>query len=163
MESGGGDMNRESEYELVRLILDQVKPRPVIREIILAAYAVGYDEFSDGITLMHELNFRGMKMKHPLGVGHDLLYALGTKSPWLPRECRTDYKARAWDDRWFRDGLSDFGHWFRSPVWWFGLRIGAWWGWRCHRRSGNPMPDLLRDARGQWRRVRLLGNEGITT
>jgi hypothetical protein len=150
-------MSRENEIEIVRYVLEQINPRPLIPEVILAAYEVGYDMHSDGITFMHELNFRGLKMKHPLGVGHDLLYAIGNKSPWLPIGCReSNRKARRWADLWFRDGLKDFGHCFRAPVWWFGLRIGAWHGWNCHRRNGNPSPELLRDVRGQWRRARML-------
>ena len=73
IKSFGGDMTREDEIELVQLILKQIEARPIVREIIQVAYAVGYDQLSDGITFMHELSFRGMKMKHPIGVGHDLL------------------------------------------------------------------------------------------
>ena len=150
-------MTREDEIELVQLILKQIEARPIVGEIIEAAYAVGYDRLSDGITLMHELNFRGMKIKHPLGVGHDLLYALGTKSPWLPKTATSDTAARRWADTWFRTGMRDFGHWFRAPVWWLGLRIGAWHGWNCHRRRGNPTPELLEAVTFEWRRGRILG------
>ena len=157
IKSFGGDMTREDEIELVRLILKQIEARPIVREIVQAAYACEYDKLSDGITLMHELNFRGMKIKHPLGVGHDLLYALGTKSPWLPKTATSDTAARRWADTWFRTGMRDFGHWFRAPVWWLGLRIGAWHGWNCHRRRGNPTPELLEAVTFEWRRARILG------
>ena len=156
IKSFGGDMTREDEIELVQLILKQIEARPIVGEIIEAAYAVGYDRLSDGITLMHELNFRGMKIKHPLGVGHDLLYALGVQSPWLPVDCRTDRKARAWDDLWFRWGMYDFGHWARAPFWWTGLRLGAWHGWNCHRRKGNPTPELLQAVNHEWKKARIL-------
>jgi hypothetical protein len=150
-------MTHETQHELIGYLLRQIEPRPIVREIVNAAYAVGYDQQSDGITFMHELNFRGMKMPHPLGVGHDLLYALGVKSPWLPKTATSDTVARRWADNWFRDGMRDFGHWARAPVWWLGLRLGAWHGWNCHRRNGNPLPELLQAVIFEWRRARILG------
>jgi hypothetical protein len=148
-------MTREETLQFVHLTLKAHDVRPIVREIILTAYAVGYDAHSDGITFMHELNFRGTKMKHPLGVGHDLLYALGTSNPWLPVESRTEYKARQWADVWFRDGMRDYGHWVRAPFWWFGLRIGAWHGWNCHRRKNNPTNELYHAVRTEWRKNRI--------
>ena len=150
-------MVHQTEYELVRWVLRQIDPHPIVREVIDIAYLVNYDQYSDGITLMHELNFRGMKMKHPIGVGHDLLYALGVKSPWLPKSATSDTAARRWADNWFRDSMRDFGHWARAPVWWLGLRIGAWHGWDCHRRICDPTPELLNDVVHEWRRARILG------
>jgi len=150
-------MSHETEQELTKWVLRQIEARPIVSEVILTAYAVKYDELSDGITLMHELSFRGMKMKHPIGVGHDLLYALGTKSPWLTKTATSDTAARRWADTWFRTGMRDFGHWFRAPVWWTGLRLGAWHGWNCHRRNGNPTPELLKAVNREWKKARILG------
>ena len=153
IKSSGGDMSHETEQELTKWVLRQIEARPIVSEVILTAYAVKYDELSDGITLMHELSFRGMKMKHPIGVGHDLLYALGVHSPWLPADCRTDRKARLWADLWFMDAMCDFGHWrLRARTWWTGLRLGAWHGWNCHRRHGNPTPELLEAVNREWKK-----------
>jgi hypothetical protein len=149
-------MSREDEIKLVQLILKQIEARPIVREIVQVAYAEGYDQLSDGITFMHELNFRGMNIKHPIGVGHDLLYALGIQSPWLPKSATSETAARRWADTWFRWGMRDFGHWFRAPVWWTGLRLGAWHGWNCHRRHGNPTPELLEAVNREWKKARIL-------
>jgi len=152
----GLNMKYESDIDLIKLMLYKINPHPIVYEIISVAYAVGYDEFSDGITFMHELNFRGMKMKHPLGVGHDLLYALGVHSPWLPVGCSTNYKAREWADLWFRRGMLDFGHWARAYPWWSGLRVGAWYGWNCHRRTNNPQKELLASVLLEYKKIRVL-------
>lgn len=150
-------MSHETEQELTKWVLKQIEALPIVSEVILAAYAVEYDLLSDGITLMHELSFRGLKMKHPIGVGHDLLYAMGVQSPWLPANCRTDRKARLWADLWFMDAMCDFGHWrSRARIWWLGLRIGAWHGWNCHRRHGNPTPELLQAVNNEWKKARIL-------
>ena len=69
---------------LIGKILDQVKPRKIVRKVIEAAYAAGYEKHSDGITLMSELAFASLKMKHPAGVGHDWLYYMGLSNPFLP-------------------------------------------------------------------------------
>lgn len=156
IKSCGGDVSHETEQELTKWVLKQIEARPIVSEVILTAYAVEYDLLSDGITLMHELSFRGMKMKHPIGVGHDLLYALGIQSPWLPAASRTDRKARLWADLWFRHGMYDFGHWVRNRIWWTGLRIGAWHGWNCHRQHGNPTPELLQAVNQEWQKSRIL-------
>jgi hypothetical protein len=149
-------MSHETEQELIKRVLKQIEARPIVSEVILTAYAVKYDELSDGITLMHELSFRGMKMKHPIGVGHDLLYALGVKSPWLPKSATSNTAARRWADTWFRWGMRDFGHWARARIWWTGLRLGAWHGWNCHRRNGNPTPELLQAVNREWKKARIL-------
>lgn len=149
-------MSHETEQELTKWVLKQIEARPIVSEVILTAYAVEYDLLSDGITLMHELSFRGLRMKHPIGVGHDLLYALGVQSPWLPKTATSDTAARRWADNWFRDGMHDFGHWARAPVWWLGLRLGAWHGWKCHRRNGNPTTELLQAVNQEWRKAQIL-------
>jgi len=123
---------------LISEILKVVKPRKIVTQVISAAYADGYEAHSDGITLMPELAFRSLNMKHPAGVGHDWLYYMGRMNPFLSSILTTDRQARLWADNWFRDALIDFGHPIRARIWWFGLRIGAWWGWRKHRKAGHP-------------------------
>jgi len=61
--------------------LDEVQPRPIVRQVITLAYDAGYEAQSDGITLMPELAFASLKMKHPAGVGHDWLYYMGIQNP----------------------------------------------------------------------------------
>lgn len=117
------------------MILDETDPRSIVRRVIECAYANGYEPHSDGITLMPELEFASFKMKNPCGVGHDWLYYMGDKNPFLPKG--TD--ARAWADNWFKLALIDFEHPIRARIWWFGLRIGAWHGWNCHRWANHPI------------------------
>lgn len=138
-------MNASRHEQIVRLLMDELQPRAIVREVIEVAYAVGYERFSDGITGMHQLAFRGTSIKHPLGVGHDLLYALGKCNPWLPVTVKTDTAIRRWDDLWFRDGMIDFKHPVRGRVWGVGLRLTGYYGWYGHRREGNPQ-DWLRTA-----------------
>ena len=123
---------------LIADILKVVKPRKIVVQVIAAAYADGYEAHSDGITLMPELAFRSLNMKHPAGVGHDWLYYQGCANPFLPSILTSDRQARSWADKWFRDALIDFGHPIRARLYWLGLRIGGWWGWRCHRKAGHP-------------------------
>ena len=120
---------------LVMLLLAEVKPRPIVRKVIQKAYAAGYEKKSDGITLMPELSFRSFKMKHPAGVGHDWLYYMGIDNPFLPTEMESEWSARIWADRWFRKALQDFGRPIRAQIYFMGLRIGGWWGWRKHRKK----------------------------
>ncbi len=126
---------------LIGEILAEVKPRKIVRLVIMAAYAAGYEKHSDGITLMPELEFSGFHMKHPAGVGHDWLYYMGLQNPYLPAGQRNDAAARRWADDWFRSALIDFGHPIRARIWWLGLRLGAWHGWRCHRLKNHPGTD----------------------
>ena len=126
---------------LIGELLDQIKPRKIVRLVIMAAYAAGYEKHSDGITLMPELEFSGFHMKHPAGVGHDWLYYMGLQNPYLPAGQRNDAAARRWADDWFRSALIDFGHPIRARIWWLGLRLGAWHGWRCHRLKNHPGTD----------------------
>ena len=123
---------------LIAEILDEVQPRPIVRQVITAAYDAGYEAQSDGITLMPELAFASLKMKHPAGVGHDWLFYMGIQNPFLSDTRRTDTAARRWADAWFRSALIDFGHPIRARLWWLALRIGAWYGWRCHRAMRHP-------------------------
>jgi len=123
---------------LIAEILKEVKPRKIVTQVIAAAYDSGYEKHSDGITLMPELAFASLKMKHPAGVGHDWLYYMGCANPFLPKIINSDYQARSWADAWFRDALIDFGHPWRARIWWMGLRVGAWYGWRCHRQANHP-------------------------
>jgi len=69
---------------LIGELLAEVKPRKIVRLVITAAYAAGYEKHSDGITLMPELEFASFRMKHPAGVGHDWLYYMGLSNPFLP-------------------------------------------------------------------------------
>ncbi|MDD5677136.1 MAG: hypothetical protein PHW60_03975 [Kiritimatiellae bacterium] len=126
---------------LISELLGKVKPRKIVREVIEAAYAAGYERQSDGITLMPELAFASLKMKHPAGVGHDWLYYMGIENPFLPATQRNDVAARRWADDWFCSALIDFGHPIRARIWWLGLRLGAWYGWRCHRLKNHPGTD----------------------
>jgi len=132
-------IGRESDHhKLVFLLLDEIRPRQIVRDVIHAAYDAGYEAKSDGITLMPELAFSGFHMKNPCGVGHDWLYYMGCSSSFLPNLVNTDRQARLWADNWFKMALIDFGHPYRARIWWLGLRIGAWYGWRSHRKAGNP-------------------------
>jgi len=138
---------------LIGEILDEVKPRKIVRLVIMAAYAAGYEKHSDGITLMPELAFASLKMKHPAGVGHDWLYYMGCANPFFharhslsvgggedrPSIANTEWEARLWADNWFSDALKDFGHPIRARIWWLALRIGAWRGWNKHRTKNHPV------------------------
>lgn len=124
---------------LIGELLDEVKPRQIVREVIEAAYAAGYERQSDGITLMPQLGFGEFKMKHPAGVGHDWLYYMGMANPFLPHILNSEWKVRLWADDWFKDALIDFGHPICARIWWFGLRIGAWRGWQLHRDANHPL------------------------
>jgi REP element-mobilizing transposase RayT len=123
---------------LIAEILNEVKPRKIVVQVIAAAYADGYEKKSDGITLMPELAFASLKMKHPAGVGHDWIYFMGMSNPFLPKTITTEWKARLWCDNWFSDALKDFGHPIRARVWWIGLRVGGWRAWKIHRDKNDP-------------------------
>ena len=123
---------------LIAEILDEVQPRPIVRQVITVAYDAGYEAQSDGITLMPELAFASLKMKHPAGVGHDWLFYMGIQNPFLSDTRRTDTAARRWADAWFRSALIDFGHPIRARLWWLALRLGAWHCWRRHRAMRHP-------------------------
>jgi len=144
------NLSHDEYIQFLELYLKQINPRSIVSEVITVAHKVGYYKQSDGITLMHELNFRGIKMPHPIGVGHDLLYDLGVTNVWLPDKCRTDFRAQRFADLWFRDAMLDFGHWARGRVWTAGLRLGGFYGWSCHRRKRNPQPDLYREVLVAW-------------
>jgi len=120
---------------LIGEILKAVKPRKIVARVIIAAYADGYEPYSDGITLMPDY---ALGMKHPAGVGHDYLYYLGTSNPFLPKIITSEHDARSWADIWFRYALQDFSHPIRSWVRWIGLRFGGWYGWNKHRKAGHP-------------------------
>jgi hypothetical protein len=141
---------------LIGQLLDKVKPRKIVRDVIEAAYAAGYEAQSDGITLMHELAFASFNMKHPAGVGHDWLYYMGLSNPFLPARrslvgedgpsiinrrlpVNSDWQARLWADNWFSDALKDFGHPIRARIWWLALRLGAWRAWQLHRAKNHPI------------------------
>jgi len=123
---------------LISEILKVVKPRKIVTQVISAAYADGYEAHSDGITLMPELAFRSLNMKHPAGVGHDYLMWLGLTNPFLPKIINSHWAALSWADNWFRMALRDFGHPIRAHVYWFGLRCGSWYAWWLHRKAGHP-------------------------
>jgi len=120
---------------LIGEILKVVKPRKIVAQVITAAYADGYEQYSDGITLMPDY---ALGMKHPAGVGHDWLYYKGTANKFLPKVITSGRQARLWADNWFRDAMLDFGHPYRARIYWLGLRIGGWYGWRKHRKAGHP-------------------------
>ena len=121
--------------KLIKAILKKVKPRKIVAQVILAAYADGYEKYSDGITLVPDY---ALGMKHPAGVGHDYLYYLGKSNPFLPKPVTSNYAARSWADAWFRSAMLDFGHPFRARIYWLGLRLGGWYGWNKHRKAGHP-------------------------
>ena len=123
---------------LIGEILKRVKPRKIVAQVIIAAYAAGYEQHSDGITLMPDY---ALGMKHPAGVGHDWLYYMGAANPFLPKILNSSRQARLWADNWFRDAMIDFGHPYRARVYWLGLRAGGWYGWHCHRAAGHPFAD----------------------
>ena len=127
-----------SHTHLIGEIIKAVKPRKVVAQVIIAAYADGYEKYSDGITLMPDY---ALGMKHPAGVGHDWLYHMGTANPFLPKIITSERGARSWADAWFRDAMQDFSHPIRAWVRWIGLRVGGWWGWRKHRKAGHPFTE----------------------
>ena len=129
---------KDDHRTLVFMLLDEIEPRQIVRDVIHAAYDAGYEAKSDGITLMPELAFSGFHMKNPCGVSHDYLYYLGTSNPFLPKAINSSYAARSWADAWFRSAMIDFGHPWRARIYWLGLRAGGWWGWRKHRKAGHP-------------------------
>ena len=120
---------------LIGEIIKKVKPRKVVAQVIIAAYADGYEAKSDGISVMPDY---AMGFKHPAGIGHDFLYYLGTYNPFLPKIINSNYAARSWADAWFRSAMIDFGHPWRARIYWLALRVGGWWGWRKHRKAGHP-------------------------
>lgn len=134
-------MDEIDHAHLIGELLAEVKPRKIVRKVIEAAYAAGYEKHSDGITLMPELAFASLKMKHPAGVGHDWLYCIGMQNPFLPIACGTEYLARRWADDWFRDALIDFGHPIRARLWWLALRLAGWRSWQGHRAKNHQNPS----------------------
>ena len=48
---------------LIIQLLNEVQPRKIVRKVIEAAYAAGYEKHSDGITLMPELEFASFRMR----------------------------------------------------------------------------------------------------
>lgn len=123
---------------LIWELLNEVQPREIVRKVIEKAYAEGYEKQSDGISCMPDLEFSNLKMKHPIGVGHDWLYFMGCANPFLPRCINSEWTAKLWADNWFSDGLKDFRHPIRARIWWFGLRIGGWYAWKKHRAANHP-------------------------
>jgi len=146
----GMTMERGNDHTkaLVREYLHIVRPRHIVWRAIAYAYENGYERVSDGISFplrfIAQLEFSGLKMKHPLGVAHDCLYRMGAQHPLVqplllnyiargkPIE---DSKFRAIDDDWFGKGLHDFGHWFRAYSWEWGLRLGGWKAFGDYRRK----------------------------
>jgi len=135
MSESYGDGMKDNHTHLIGEILKAVKPRKIVTEVIIAAYAAGYEQHSDGITLMPDY---ALGMKHPAGVGHDWLYYQGVSNPFLPNVLNSGWQARLWADNWFRDAMIDFGHPIRARVYWLGLRMGGWYAWRKHRKAGHP-------------------------
>jgi hypothetical protein len=134
---------------LIGELLDEIKPRKIVRVVILSAYAAGYEKNSDGITLMPELEFGNLKMKNPVGVGHDWLYYMGWQNPFLPTSVKSEWGVKLWADNWFHDGLNDFGHPYRANLWWFGLRFGGWRAWKMHRDADHPRTRRYDTATGR--------------
>ena len=139
-------LDHDKLIRFMRLYLYQLDVRPIVKDVIMAGFESGYYEVSDGITWMHQLNFSGTKLPHPAGVGHDLCYDLGIYNPWLPIKDISQDGARRWSDKWFKEALLDFGHPYRARVYYIGLRVGANYGWWCHRRKNNPKPELLAEV-----------------
>jgi hypothetical protein len=130
--------------QLVQDLMDQMllPCNNIVRQVITAAYMAGYEPYSDGITLMPRLEFQGFQMKNPMGVGHDWLYYMGPKSPFLPSGCVGDWQQQKWCDEWFDLAMKAFGHPILAPVFWFGLRCGGWRAWQLHRQAGDPQTRL---------------------
>tara|TARA_R100001480_G_scaffold18283_2_gene27748 strand:+ start:27452 stop:27793 length:342 start_codon:yes stop_codon:yes gene_type:complete len=95
--------------------------RDEVYKWVKEAYECGYDEISDGITAMPELNFTKFSLKHPLGVMHDYLYETG-------------HLSRKEADKLFAAGLKDLGHKIRSKTWYLGLRLFGWYYWNKARK-----------------------------
>ena len=125
----------DNHTHLIGEIIKAVKPRKIVAQVIIAAYADGYEKYSDGITLVPDY---ALGMKHPAGVGHDWLYYQGCANPFFMRLPMSGWKSRLWADNWFKMAMLDFGHPFRARIYWLGLRLGGWWGWRKHRKAGHP-------------------------
>ncbi len=128
---------------IVYMLLDEIRPRKLIRELIHYAYDHGYEHTSDGISFpvrwWAQLGFQQFQMKHPVGVMHDCLYREGPRNPYQ-RSYGDDIIARRWADRCFGFGLWDFGNWFRANTWEWGLRLfgyQAYQGYREREKNGD--------------------------
>jgi hypothetical protein len=113
---------------LIGEILDEIQPRPQIRLYIAYTYTYGYELVSDGrsdpFSWMAQLEFQGMKIKHPVAVMHDMFYREGPLSPWVPKNLDGEETAvRRWMDQQYFDGLQDFGHWGRCYSDYYILRM----------------------------------------
>jgi hypothetical protein len=156
-----------AEHRAVLAMLDVVKPALDVRRPIEYAYEQGYQR-GDGISFpvrwYAQLNFQGLKMRHPAGVMHDSFYAEGLRHPLLPGRFRNhEHDARKWDDWLFGDALWEFGCWQfgRATTWPAGLRIVGWYAWNEYRkreREGH-FEHILNPA--VQRQARLLFNTSV--
>lgn len=139
--------NKDLIFELMR----RIHPRPLTQRVIKAAYNAGYEPKSDGITLGGQFEYAGYHLKNPCGVGHDWLYFMGVKNPIVNSSgdrSITEFYARRWADRWFKNAMYDFGYWAFAGLYWIALRLFALRAWKYHRARGHPVPiDQLPDVR----------------
>jgi len=134
---------------LIGELLEEVKPRKMIHQLILYAYSMGYENPSDGISFpirwWAQLAFQDFNMKHPVGVMHDALYREGPLNPFVPKSLHGDETAvRRWMDARFGEGLWDFGNWGRAFTWEWGLRLFGYEAYHQYRE---------REARGDYRHI----------
>ena len=96
-----------------------------IRRIAVEAYLSGYENYSDGSSVVPD-GFRYGNTKDWQGVTHDYIFH-------LHRERMTDAYGHYWSlaeaNAMYRKGWICDGQRLRGDLWWIGLTIGAWVVW----------------------------------
>lgn len=131
----------QREAQVAKVLLDFIGVKGLLRALVDYGYEYGYQE-GDGISYpircYAQLNFQGLKMRHPGGVMHDPGYAEGLRHPLLPARFRHDeHGARQWFDWEFGDVLYAVGSWRvgRATTWPLGLRAFGWVAWNHYRNE----------------------------
>jgi hypothetical protein len=139
----------------VFLLLDDMGVRPLIHDLVHYAYENGYEHPSDGISFplrwYAQLGFQCFRMKHPIGVMHDMLTREGIRCPFVISAAKNGFiqlddetSVRMWGNGRFSDGLWDCGNWFRAYSWKFGLDMFGYSAWHKYREM---------EARGDWSHI----------
>lgn len=136
----------QKEAETARVIMDYLGIRGLLRALLDYGYEHGYhagDGISSPLRWYAQLNFQGLRMRHPGAALHDPGYAEGLLHPLLPKRLQHDESgARAWFDWRFGDALAAFGCWKfgRATTWPLTLRVAGWVAWnhyRAEERAGR--------------------------
>jgi hypothetical protein len=128
----------------VFLLIDDMDVRPAIHNLIHYAYENGYEHPSDGISFplrwYAQLGFQQFRMKHPVGVMHDMLTREGMACPFVKIAAQNGFidatdetEVRRWGNAKFSEGLWDCGNWFRAYSWKFGLDMFGYPAWNKYR------------------------------